>query len=112
MRKPGLCSARGRSRAGVALMSRSWAMVSGGELAGEDEFPHVLGRVVAEPRATTLAPGRFHAELKARLREAYHTRCRRVESSTGCGCRSAASLWSPRDRPRGRHRPAGGVRGK
>jgi len=31
----------------------------GGELAGDDELPHVRGRLVAEPRPTTRAPGRL-----------------------------------------------------
>jgi len=64
LRKPPLSSASRPSRAGVALMSISWATVSGrmnspgGELAGDDELPHVRGRLVAEPRPT-LAPGRL-----------------------------------------------------
>jgi len=55
LRKPPLSSASRPSRAGVALMSISWATVSGrmnspgGELAGDDELPHVRGRLVAEP---------------------------------------------------------------
>jgi len=41
LRKPWHCSAR-----------------RPGELAGDDELPHMRGRRVAEPRMTTLAPGR------------------------------------------------------
>lgn len=77
------------------------------ELCEEPQWRPQLGGVLRA--ADVVRPPRVYAQRLAGLGctvDAWRTRCCRVRSSAGPGCRFAGSSWSPRRRPRERHPPS------